>query len=72
MEDHDNTLPTRVERFWTVKRRAWLYGVLGALVPLLVTLGIVSEGVAAHISLIAAAVLAVGPSAMALGNLSDR
>lgn len=70
--DHPDT-PTRIERFWTARRRAWLYGVLGALVPLLVTLGIITEGVAAHISLIVAAVLAIGPSTLALSNLTpDR
>lgn len=71
MQDPQQPLHARVERFWTLKRRKYAYGVLGAVVPLLVTGGIVAEGVGSQLMLIAAAVLALGPSSLALNNLSD-
>lgn len=71
MEDTTRPLPTRPEPYWNARRRGWVYGVLGAVTPLLVTLGILTEGIAAHVMLIGAAVLAIGPSALALRNLSD-
>jgi hypothetical protein len=71
MENPYRPLHAREERFWTVKRRGYVYGILGAAVPLLVTVGLVSEGIAAHLMLIGAAVLAIGPSALALNNLHD-
>lgn len=49
--------------------RLWIYGVILAVVPLLVLLGIVTEEVGGHIVLIAAAVLSVGANALALANI---
>ena len=50
------------------KTRAWIYGVVGTVVPLLVTLGIFSGEVAGHVMAIAAALLATGASYMAMTN----
>jgi hypothetical protein len=50
--------------------RVWIYRVVLAAVPLLITLGLVTQEVASHILNIAAAALAVGGSALALNNIS--
>lgn len=51
--------------------RHWIYGVVGAVVPLLVTLGVISGDVAGHVMAIAASVLAVGTSALAMANIAQ-
>lgn len=56
--------------FWTMKRRAWLYGIVAALVPTLVVLGTFTNDVGELLLQVAAAVLAVGGSSMALTNLT--
>lgn len=56
--------------FWTMRRRAWLYGVITALVPLLVAIGMIAGDIAEKILQVAAAILAVGGSSMALSNLT--
>jgi hypothetical protein len=56
--------------FWTSERRAWLYKVAVALVPLLVAVGTVTQDVAQLILNVIAAILAVGASGMALSNLT--
>ena len=57
------------EKFWTEKRRAWLYKVAVALVPLLVAVGTVTQDIAQMILNVIAALLAVGAGGMALGNM---
>ena len=57
------------EKFWTERRRAWLYKVAVALVPLLVAVGTVTQETAQLILNVIAALLAVGAGGMALGNM---
>lgn len=54
------------------KTRRYIYGVVGTVTPLLVTLGVVSGEVAGHILAIAASVLALGSSALAISNAKDE
>lgn len=56
---------TAVERFLTPQRRQYVYTLVGALVPLLVAVGVVTQGLAALILNVAAAVLAIGGSTLA-------
>jgi lysylphosphatidylglycerol synthetase-like protein (DUF2156 family) len=56
--------------FWTAGRRAWLYKIAVALVPLLVAVGTVTESIAQLILNVIAAVLAVGASGLALSNIT--
>jgi len=48
--------------------RAWLYGIIAALVPLLVVLGVFSTEIGAHVLNVAAAFLAIGGLALAAKN----
>ncbi len=57
-------------KFWTEARRAWLYKVVVALVPLLVALGIVTQDIAQLILNVCAAMLAVGAGSMALSHMT--
>lgn len=50
------------------KTRKYIYGIVLAVLPLLVTFGILDDGTAGQVALIAAAVLGVGESALALAN----
>jgi uncharacterized membrane protein len=54
------------------KTRKWIYGIIAALVPLLVTLGILSPELSKDLIAIAAAVLTVGGSALAIKNVPDH
>ena len=58
------------EKFWTEARRAWLYKVVVALVPLFVAVGTVSPDIAQLILNVCAALLAVGAGGMALANMT--
>ena len=58
------------EKFWTEARRAWLYKVAVALVPLLVAVGTVTQDIAQLILNVIAALLAVGAGSMALSNMT--
>lgn len=58
------------DKFFTPKVRAWLYGIVGAVVPLLVILGVIDGTVAGSVLAIAGSVLAVGTSSLALANIS--
>lgn len=49
--------------------RRWIYGVIAATVPLLVMIGSLTDEVAQQVLSIAAAVLAVGGSALAISNV---
>jgi hypothetical protein len=56
--------------FWTAERRAWLYKVAVAAVPLFVAIGIVTGDVAQLVLNVAAALLGVGAGGMALTNVT--
>jgi hypothetical protein len=53
------------------KTRKYIYGVIGSVVPLLVTLGVVSGDVAGHIMAISVSVLALGGSLLAINNINE-
>lgn len=49
--------------------RKWIYGIIAATVPLLVTLGTLTDEVAGQILNILAAMLAIGGSSLAIANV---
>lgn len=49
--------------------RKWIYGIIAALVPLLVSLGTLTDVVGAQLLNVTAAVLAVGGSVLAISNV---
>lgn len=51
------------------KTRKYVYGVVLAVLPLLVVLGVLDEGISAQVALIAAAVLGVAEGGLALSNV---
>lgn len=53
------------------KKRKYVYGIIGTVVPLLVTLGVVSGEVAGHLMAIAASILSLGGSMLAYSNAHD-
>ena len=57
-------------KFWNEERRAWLYKLAVALVPLLVALGIVTQDIAQLVLNVIAAMLAVGAGGLALSNMT--
>jgi hypothetical protein len=59
-----------IERFWTMKRRSYLYSVALSLVPMLVAVGFLTGDVAQLVLNVIAAVLAVSSGSMALANLT--
>jgi uncharacterized membrane protein len=59
-----------VTKFWTMKRRSYLYSVALSLVPMLVAVGFLTEGMSQLVLNVVAAVLAVGSGSMALANLT--
>ena len=54
------------------KTRRYIYGVIGTIVPLLVTLGVITGEVAGHVLAIAASLLSIGGSALAISNINDE
>lgn len=58
-----------IENFWTPNRRAWLYGVVTAAVPVLTAYGLVSPDEAAKWLGLVAAILSVSASSLALRNV---
>lgn len=58
------------KEFWTAERRAWVYKVAVAAVPLCVSVGIVTGDMAQLILNVVAAVLGVGAGGMALANVT--
>jgi hypothetical protein len=56
--------------FWNMKRRAWLYGIVVAAVPLLVAIGTLTTDIAQLVLNVTAAILAVGGGSMAMANLT--
>lgn len=59
-----------LKKWWTADRRAWLYKVAVAAVPLLIAVGIVTGDMAQLILNVVAAVLGVGAGGMALTNVT--
>lgn len=59
-----------IAKWWTAERRAWLYKVAVAAVPLLVAVGLVTNEMAALILNVLAAVLGVAAGGMALTNVT--
>jgi len=57
-------------KFWNESRRAWLYKVVVAVVPLLVAVGIVTQDIAQLMLNVVAAMLAVGAGGMALSHMT--
>ena len=49
--------------------RKWIYGIIAALVPLLVTIGTLSDELASQILSVVAAILTVSGSALAIKNV---
>jgi hypothetical protein len=49
--------------------RKWIYGIVAAIVPVLVILGILSEELASPLLNVFAAILTVGGSALAMSNV---
>ena len=49
--------------------RKWIYGIIAAAVPLLITLGTITGDLGQQILNVAAAVLAIGGSALAIKNV---
>jgi hypothetical protein len=52
--------------------RKWIYGIIAATVPLLITVGAVTGDVGQQILNVAAAILAIGGSALAIKNVPDE
>ena len=52
--------------------RKWIYGIIAATVPLLITVGTITGDVGQQILNVAAAVLAIGGSALAIKNVPDE
>jgi hypothetical protein len=50
--------------------RLWIYRIVGAVVPLLVTLGLTTEGVAAQVMNVIAAILSIGSATLAAKNIN--
>jgi hypothetical protein len=60
----------KIEKFWTMKRRSYLYSVALSMVPMLVAVGFLTGDVAQLVLNVIAAILAVGSGSMALANLT--
>ena len=56
----------------TPQARKWIYGVIAAIVPLLVVVGILSEELASPLLNVFAAILTVGGSALAISNVPSN
>jgi hypothetical protein len=52
--------------------RKWIYGIVAATVPLLISLGTISGELGAQVLNVAAAVLAVGGSVLAITHVPDE
>jgi hypothetical protein len=52
--------------------RKWIYAIIAATVPLLISLGSLTADLGTQILNVAAAVLAVGGSALAISNVPDE
>lgn len=52
--------------------RKWIYGIIAALVPLFVTLGFLTPELATELLSVAAAILTVAGSALAIKNVPEK
>jgi hypothetical protein len=52
--------------------RKWIYGIIAATVPLLITVGSITGDVGQQVLSVAAAILAIGGSALAIKNVPDE
>lgn len=52
--------------------RKWIYGIIAATVPLLISIGTITGDLGQQILNVAAAVLAIGGSALAISNVPDE
>jgi hypothetical protein len=52
--------------------RKWIYGIVAATVPLLISIGSISSELGAQILNVAAAVLAIGGSVLAISHVPDE
>lgn len=52
--------------------RKWIYGIIAATVPLLISLGSLTTEVGTQILDVAAAVLAIGGSVLAISNVPNK
>jgi hypothetical protein len=52
--------------------RKWIYGIIAATVPLLISIGSISSELGAQILNVAAAVLAIGGSVLAITHVPDE
>jgi hypothetical protein len=52
--------------------RKWIYGIIAATVPLLITVGSITGDVGQQVLSVAAAILAVGGSALAIKNVPNE
>jgi hypothetical protein len=52
--------------------RKWIYGIIAATVPLLISIGSISSELGAQILNVAAAVLAIGGSVLAISHVPDE
>ena len=50
--------------------RLWIYRIVGAIVPILVTVGTLTEGLAAQVMNLVAAILSVGSATLAARNVN--
>lgn len=57
-------------KFWTMQKRAWLYGIVVATAPLLILVSGFTPELVEQILKVASAILAVGGGTMALTNLT--
>ena len=73
MGKHVATEVTKIDGVWVAREstRRWLYGIAAALVPVLITLDVLTQDLADGILSVVAAVLAVGSSALAGVNATD-
>lgn len=56
----------------TPAQRKWVYSVSASLMPLLITLGVITGGVAQQILAVIAAVLGVGSATLAYKNVDPK
>lgn len=68
MSSTENSTPTAPDWF-TPKTRAWLYGIVAAVVPLLIALGALSDDIGQLVLNVVAALLAIGSSTMARAHV---
>jgi hypothetical protein len=52
--------------------RKWIYGIIAATVPLLISIGTISGELGQQVLNVAAAILAIGGSALAISNVPDE